>query len=145
MEVYKKDEEHHSQICIVHGLGEHCGRYIGMAKMIALQGFKVRLIDLRGFGLSGGARAQSSLTEFFWDIKTLIKQCENDKPLFLMGHSMGAGLITLFLQQNKGLNLSGVILSSPFYKFPKSVDVNYVKKQIVAFLARNNPVPVSLI
>ena len=48
---------------IVHGLGEHAGRYFGLAKNIADQGYLVHMIDLSGFGASGGGRGLSSFED----------------------------------------------------------------------------------
>lgn len=41
---------------IIHGFGEHSGRFIHMADHYASKGFEVSMIDLRGFGYSGAAR-----------------------------------------------------------------------------------------
>ena len=62
-----------------------------MAKILADDDFIVYLIDLRGYGLSGGGRAQGSLTEFFSDVQKGLEQMDNELPIFLLGHSMGAG------------------------------------------------------
>lgn len=50
-----------------------------------------------------------------------------------------SGTLLLFLQANPQLQLAGVILSSPFYRFPADVKINWVKRSAVAFLARNMP------
>jgi acylglycerol lipase len=92
---YNEKKKADAQICIIHGLGEHSGRYLGMAKMLAEQGLDVFALDLRGYGLTGGGRAQGSLTDFFSDIQKMLGHVSNDLPLFMMGHSMGAGIIIL--------------------------------------------------
>jgi alpha-beta hydrolase superfamily lysophospholipase len=43
-------------IVIMHGLGEHCGRYARVAGFLNDCGFSVRAYDHRGHGRSGGAR-----------------------------------------------------------------------------------------
>ena len=138
--VYKEGSQPKAQVCIVHGLGEHCGRFLGLAKILASEGFAVYAIDLRGYGCSGGGRCQGSLTEFLKDVQRLVEQVDSNLPLFLMGNSMGSGIINLFIQSNPQLDLAGVILSSPFYRFPKDVKVNIAKRILVSFLARNMPV-----
>lgn len=45
----------------------------------------------------------------------------------------------MFIQANPQLQLAGVILSSPFYRFASEIKVNWVKRSVVAFLARNAP------
>lgn len=139
--VFKENTKHKAQMLIVHGLGEHSGRFLGIAKMIANENVLVHLLDLRGYGLSGGGRSQGSLNEFMRDVKNVVEtQIEDKLPLFLMGHSMGAGIINLFVQANPSLNLAGVVLSSPFYRFPKAVKIDFAKRWAVSFLSRNTPV-----
>jgi acylglycerol lipase len=142
--VFKENTTPKSQILVVHGLGEHSGRFLGISKIMANENMLVHLLDLRGYGLSGGGRAQGSLNEHLRDIKNVIEtQVDDQIPLFLMGHSMGAGILTLFVQANPSLNLAGVVLSSPFYRFPKGVKLDIVKRWAVAFLSRNTPVDMS--
>lgn len=81
------------QVCIVHGLGEHSGRYLGLAKILAHEGFAVVMVDLRGYGMSGGGRSQGSLSEFLRDVQKALEQLDGALPIFLMGHSMGAGAL----------------------------------------------------
>lgn len=139
--VAKENTAFKGQLLVVHGLGEHSGRFLGICKIIANENFLVHLLDLRGYGLSGGGRAQGSLNEHMRDIKNVIETQIDDKlPLFLMGHSMGAGILTLFVQANPSLNLAGVVLSSPFYRFPKGVKLDLAKRWAVGFLSRNTPV-----
>ncbi|MDO9192342.1 MAG: alpha/beta hydrolase, partial [Undibacterium sp.] len=45
-----------SGIVIMHGLGEHCGRYAHVARFFNALGLTVRTYDHRGHGKSGGAR-----------------------------------------------------------------------------------------
>ena len=48
--------EPRAQVLLVHGLGEHAGRYAPLAAELHDWGFAVRAYDQRGHGLSGGAR-----------------------------------------------------------------------------------------
>lgn len=50
-----------ASICIVHGFGEYSGRFLDIGEHFAKAGFVVHLIDLRGFGYSGGARGCSTI------------------------------------------------------------------------------------
>jgi alpha-beta hydrolase superfamily lysophospholipase len=81
-------------IVLVHGLGEHSGRYERTGSLLAESGFWVRSFDLIGAGGSGGRR---------WDIDEwgryhdqigthLAWARTNEKPVVLMGHSMGGAL-----------------------------------------------------
>lgn len=89
----------------------------------ANQNFSVHLIDMRGFGYSGGNRFNSSLSELHQDLVTVIKLMNPKMPLFLYGHSLGATIIMSFLINNP-LPISGVILSAPLWK------INPVQKSV---------------
>jgi alpha-beta hydrolase superfamily lysophospholipase len=43
-------------VCIIHGFAEYSGRYKHIADFFVAKKYEVLLIDLRGFGYSGGAR-----------------------------------------------------------------------------------------
>ena len=86
-------------VLIVHGLGEHAGRYAHVAAHLAQAGWAVAGYDQRGHGRSGGprgaiARPDSLLTDL-GAVITHIKSAGSDRlsgPLVLLGHSMG-GLV----------------------------------------------------
>lgn len=77
----------------------------------------MHLIDMRGFGFSGGHRGLAEISELHEDIKLLLKQAHKELPLFIYGDSMGASVLTSLLMRNKWLNISGVILTSPIFGF----------------------------
>ena len=52
---------------------------------------------------------------------------------------MGGGLVLNFLLANTDLKLAGVVLNSPFYRFPTNVRLNYFKLRLLNFLSRNVP------
>lgn len=116
-----------ASICMVHGFAEHSGKLLNVAAYFALDGFEVHLIDLRSYGLSGGARCGHSLIEFQQDIKVLLEQARSDVPCFLYGHSMGGLLVTTVLINNPGLSLSGALISAPLYE-TSSAEIDPVKQ-----------------
>ena len=97
------------------------------------------MIDISGYGASGGGRGLSSFEDMQDDVAHLFKQIKNDLPIFLMGHSMGGGLVLNFVLANTDLKLAGVILNSPFFRFPTSVRLGYFKLRLLNFLSRNVP------
>ena len=50
-------------ICIIHGFGEHSTRFKSVADFFAKNQFEVLMVDLRGFGFSGGARGCAEVRE----------------------------------------------------------------------------------
>jgi len=88
-------------LLIVHGLGEHSGRYRHVVEHLVPRGYGVYTFDLRGFGRSGGQRGHvNSMAEYHQDIKAMraiIQEAEAGKKVFMMGHSMGALIMLAYL------------------------------------------------
>jgi len=86
--------EARASVLIVHGLGEHGGRYDRAAGILAARGFDCWAADLRGFGASGGLRAYVERIDVWLDdLADQIATLKGlDRPLVLLGHSMG-GLV----------------------------------------------------
>jgi acylglycerol lipase len=100
-------------VIIVHGLGEHSGRYVHVGKYFADAGFRTIAFDLRGHGRSSGRPVfAKSYIELATDIDCIAKDFYAD-PLFLFGHSFG-GQLALWTAQRFPLKLTGLILSAPW-------------------------------
>jgi alpha-beta hydrolase superfamily lysophospholipase len=107
-----------SVLVIVHGWGEHGGRYSDIADYMAERGISVYAPDLRGHGRSGGARGHvRDFNDYIRDLESMmriVREKEGEKKTFLLGHSLGA-LITLEYANTHpvdGLILSGFGLRS---------------------------------
>ena len=106
-----------ASLLIVHGLGEHSGRYAHFAQHMADNGVDVFAVDLRGHGRSEGKRGViRSYDDFRADLAALLDYVRGKspaRPLALFGHSMGGGIVL-----DHGLDpdplLSGIIASAPF-------------------------------
>jgi alpha-beta hydrolase superfamily lysophospholipase len=103
-------------IALVHGLGEHTGRYVHVGEVMTEAGYALVSFDLRGHGRSGGARGHaSSLDAYMQDIHQffgLLEQRYSSPPQFLYGHSLG-GVLTLAYAIQFGAGLKGVVVTSP--------------------------------
>lgn len=104
-------------ICLVHGLGEHSGRYAHLAAFLNQHKFALCAFDLRGHGKSTGQRGYCPHFEsFLTDIKKFILiQTERypGLPVFLYGHSLGGTLALNYTFRNNG-NLAGMIATGPY-------------------------------
>jgi len=103
-------------IVLVHGIGEHIGRYEHVARMFTDHGYVLLGSDLPGHGKSGGQRGHAnSFDDFFKQINWMVKQAQENYPglpIFLYGHSLGANIVFSFLEQ--GLSpVKGAIITSP--------------------------------
>jgi alpha-beta hydrolase superfamily lysophospholipase len=100
-------------VVILHGLGEHSGRYEHVGAHLAGSGLAALAVDLRGFGQSEGKRAfVEEFADYYADVQVAIdRAAELAVPVVLLGHSLG-GLVALrFLQDREGAQF--LILSSP--------------------------------
>ncbi|HEX7611975.1 MAG TPA: alpha/beta hydrolase [Candidatus Limnocylindrales bacterium] len=81
-----------ARVLIVHGIGEHSGRYERTGRLMSEAGLDVHAFDLRGHGLSGGRRVYVRRWDDFLDDVgvQLAALREPGLPLVLLGHSMGA-------------------------------------------------------
>ncbi len=103
-------------LLIVHGFGEHSGRYSGMAEYFNSRGIAVISYDHRGHGLSEGKRGLLlSWKEFREDLGAVDNEAARlypTLPLFILGHSLG-GTMTLDYILSSGHSPRGVIISAP--------------------------------
>lgn len=103
-------------VVIVHGLGEHSGRYRHVAQVLADAGCAVYAMDHRGHGKSGGPRAFvdrfSYAVEDIDQVVEIARRAHPRKPTFLLGHSMGGALSLSYTLRNPG-KLFALILSGP--------------------------------
>ena len=105
-------------ILIVHGLGEHSGRYEDLANFLVKKKFGVFAVDLIGHGRSSGRRGHIKSFEEYLDTVELsliyIRKKFLDIPIILFGHSLG-GLISLkFLIDRESKEIDRSIISSPW-------------------------------
>ncbi|KRH99613.1 alpha/beta hydrolase [Curvibacter sp. PAE-UM] len=106
-------------VLLVHGLGEHAGRYDELARRLNSWGFAVRGYDQYGHGESGGVRgglpSDNRLVEDLADVlSSTRKRMDAGLPLILLGHSMG-GLVAARLVALGLARVDGLVLSSPAF------------------------------
>jgi alpha-beta hydrolase superfamily lysophospholipase len=102
---------------LVHGLGEHMGRYAHVAKHLNDWGFAVRGYDHFGHGLSTGVRGglpsdNRLLDDLVKVIADTRKTIPTGEPLILIGHSMGGGVVGRLVSL-KLAQVDALVMSSP--------------------------------
>jgi alpha-beta hydrolase superfamily lysophospholipase len=106
-----------ASLLLIHGFGEHSGRYLHVINQLVTEGFMVLSIDLRGHGNSQGSRGHiDTLERYEQDLESAIKFFNERRvgKLFFLAHSMGA-LISLRLIARQKVALDGLVLSSPLF------------------------------
>lgn len=105
-----------ARLLLVHGLGEHSGRYATLASELNAQGVSVRAFDHRGHGRSQGKRGVVGKDSYCLSRDAVevfdSYAAEGDDLPFLFGHSMG-GLVVMHAVGKLGLRPRGLIASSP--------------------------------
>jgi alpha-beta hydrolase superfamily lysophospholipase len=102
-------------VVLVHGYGEHIGRYEHVASALCLRGSTVVGPDHIGHGRSEGERA---LVEDFEpvvdDVRGVVGEARSrgDLPVVMVGHSMGGLIAIRYAQRYRG-ELAGLVLSGP--------------------------------
>jgi len=110
--------EARAALLLVHGLGEHSGRYRHLAEFLAGEGISVFTFDLRGHGLSQGTRGDiTAFPRFLEDLLAMeeifVGEVPEYHPRFLLGHSMG-GLIALERLRTLGEGYVAAAFSAPW-------------------------------
>ena len=128
--LFKPDSAPKAIVQIVHGLGEHAGRYKELASKLNEAGFLVCADDHRGFGRSTVSKDQighiadkNGYELIIEDLRHLMANTKADYPnipYFMLGHSMGSFLTRGFLiKYYKDLN--GAIIMGTRGK-PKGIE-----------------------
>ncbi len=105
---------------IVHGLGEHSGRYEALAAALNAAGWRVVAHDLRGHGRSAGPRgAIPDSAALLSDLAVVMDAVRQGGPYVLLGHSLGGLIAARFVAgglapvADWSRALDGLVLSSP--------------------------------
>ena len=135
----------HGTIVIVHGLGEHTGRYAHVAARLNASGWTVVGYDQRGHGTSPGARGRLAAgDDLLADLAAVIDDARRDSPrrLALLGHSLGGLVAARFVAG--GLesprppwqrDVDALVLSSPAL----DIGMTALKRTLLATLERLAP------
>jgi acylglycerol lipase len=111
-------------LLVVHGLGEHCGRYMNVVNYFVPLGYAVYGLDHVGHGKSGGEREYVESFDDFTDTLAIFYQMIvewlPDEVIFLVGHSMGGTIATYYLLDHQH-DFKGAIISAPLVKAGDSV------------------------
>jgi acylglycerol lipase len=109
---------HQWTFVIVHGLGEHGGRYQPFAESFTALGATVYAMDHRGHGRSGGQRGHApSLNALLEDIDQVVVRARSESggPVVLVGHSFG-GLLAIAYALRHQDHIDKAVFSAPLLK-----------------------------
>ena len=104
---------------LVHGIGEHSGRYAHIAEALGEAGYHLASFDLRGHGLSEGKQGHTPSFDHLLDDVQLFLESTRERlspnlPNFLYGHSLGANIVINYCLR-RPTELTGVIATAPSF------------------------------
>ncbi len=127
---------------VVHGMGEHGGRYLHLAHFLGDAVDAVRCLDLPGHGRSEGLRGDIERFDSLVDDIALAVRRTHEQftrrfggcELHLIGHSLGGHLVLRTALRHQGLPLASLTASAPFLGIKVKVPV--IKKSAAVLLSR---------
>lgn len=128
-------------LILIHGFGEHGGRYDTFVQMVTEQGIGVACADLWGQGRSGGRRGDIERLEQYVDdleawVEHLLAQERISKPLSIFGHSLGGLLAGLWLLR-RAERFACAVIQSPLLGI--GVPVPAWKRRLADWIGRRWP------
>ncbi|MCS5420579.1 MULTISPECIES: alpha/beta fold hydrolase [Psychrilyobacter] len=115
-------------VFIIHGMGEYSKRYEGTAGYLNDNGYRVAMIDHAGHGnnikrLDELGLVKDEFKSSLEEIVDSIEKIRDDRPLFILGHSMGSFMAQILLE--RGVGSDGFILSGSTRPSKVSIKFGY--------------------
>lgn len=122
-------EDARGEVVIVHGFGEHSGRYGPLIDHLIARRYSVISYDQRGHGKSGGLPGHiKRFNDYEEDLDRAISLAGSHNEthrIFIIGHSMG-GLVALRYLAIRGLKLGGAVISAPLIRLASEAPAHKV-------------------
>lgn len=129
-------------IQLMHGLGDHAGRYKHVAAALNSAGYSVYAPDQRGHGRTGVKQYGGDLSKLgklgpgglraavadFTEMTTLVRQENPDTPIVLLGHSMGSLMGQILINERAG-DYAAVVFSGSAYRQPGYLEAGDLNKK----------------
>jgi len=108
-----------STVMVLHGAGDHLGRYAGITDALVRAGHDVALLDFRGHGRSGGKRwFVERFEDYLSDLDAFaaaVRAGSAGRKIFVVAHSQG-GHIAAHWALRGGRSVDGMVLSNPYFR-----------------------------
>jgi alpha-beta hydrolase superfamily lysophospholipase len=137
---WQPDEPARAWVLLVHGAGEHSGRYEKLAERFTARGYAVAALDHPNHGRSGGRYGHvDRFDDFLSTLGIFHRRARADfpgLPVFLLGHSMGGLISSLYLLQHQA-DFRGCVLSGPAIK--TDIEPGKLQMLLIRFLSAAAP------
>lgn len=119
---------------LLHGVGEHAGRYAALIAALTADGYTVYADDHRGHGRTGmrqwgdaarlgrlGAGGHEAAVGALWQLTEIIRAENPDLPLVILGHSWGSFLAQILVNRHPDA-YDGIVLSGSALRMPGALN-----------------------
>jgi alpha-beta hydrolase superfamily lysophospholipase len=136
-----ENENAQSHILLVHGFGEHSGRYEALIAHLLGKGHSVTVYDQRGHGKSAGLYGHvDRFAQYEEDLDfmvSVVNSHNESQKLFLVAHSMG-GLVALRYLMRQPWAVMGAVISAPLVEIATKVPAHkrFIAKMSAALAPR---------
>lgn len=133
-DVHPAEGEPRGVVQLLHGVGEHAGRYGALAAALAAAGFTVYADDHRGHGRTGmkqwgdaaklgrlGRGGHRAAVDAVWQLTRRIRDENPGLPLVLLGHSWGSFLAQILVNAHPEA-YDAVVLSGSALRLPGTLN-----------------------
>lgn len=110
-------------IVLIHGQGEHVGRYDPICQFFNENKLAVVGFDQQGHGKTSGIRGDMiSVESLLDDVGICLDEARQrypGTPVFMYGHSLGGHELLTFLLKRRPAGVAGAVVTSPWIDLPK--------------------------
>lgn len=108
-------------VLFFHGNGENISTHIGAVYWLPENGYRVILVDYRGYGKSkGSATLNNAITDIRYSIHDTLARHSDNKPVIVFGQSIGASMSVYVVATSKNKKeIDGLVLIAPFSDYQK--------------------------
>lgn len=135
-QIWEPDSPAEALLLLVHGAGEHSGRYRALASWFCARGIAVAAIDHSGHGRSQGRPGYIESFDVFVDDLAVfhrhVKTAYPRLPQFIVGHSLG-GLIAAHYLLRQQATFTGAVFSGPLVSIEPAP--GFLQRSIIRLLA----------
>jgi lysophospholipase len=143
-----------AEVAVLHGYGDHSGRYLEVMRHLAKSGYAVHAVDYRGHGQADGRRGHvDRFSEYLDDLDVFfgkVKEKAQGRKLFVLAHSHGGLLMLNYGIARTDTGIAATVISDPYLQLKLSppkflVMISGLLSKILPWLSVGNPLKTEML